>query len=66
MARVQTLSATQFLADATQRRGLELVHLTSPLFSGCKYVSQQMAELVDVFDPTIGFSEATGRSPEVN
>ncbi len=57
MAQVQNYSAAQFLETVDRHTGLEFVHFSSPLFSGCKYISKQFRTLARQFDAQLSFSE---------
>ncbi|MEM7263404.1 MAG: thioredoxin family protein [Planctomycetota bacterium] len=59
MHTIQNYSATEFLERTTPEAELELVHFSSPLFTGCKYVSSQLKNLAGSFGDRISFAEVT-------
>lgn len=57
MAKVQNLTATELRQAIKDHLGLQLVHFASPLFSGCKYVGEQIRDLAESFDGLLEISE---------
>ena len=59
MQQVQTYSAAQFLDNMSRHSGFEFVHFSSPLFSGCEFISRQFRAFAKLFGQYLNFGEVS-------